>query len=233
MAAGKIAPEEAATAVAKTLDLDHTLVDLERPQRNGFPEMIYGAGKTPQQLVELFRRMSPLGSVLATRVSPEAAAAVVAALPEVAWNACARTLSYSTAAADGLGSVGIITAGTSDLAVAEEARITCEFLGCRPLLFQDVGVAGLHRLVSRLEEIRRLQVLIIIAGMEAALASVVGGLVAAPVIAVPTSAGCGTGAGGIAALLGMLNCCASGVTVVNIDNGFGAACAARRILAGT
>jgi NCAIR mutase (PurE)-related protein len=229
VAEGSLDIDTAAASLEGTLDLGHTMLDLSRPQRNGFPEIIYGAGKTPQQLVDIVGHLRRHSNVLATRVSEEGAKAVLKEVPQAEYYQTGRALVCRDFPVTESGEVGIITAGTSDLPIAEEARISCEMLGCRPTLIQDVGVAGIHRLFKRLEEIRRMDVLIIIAGMEGALASVIGGLVAAPIIAVPTSAGYGASFGGVSALLGMLTSCASGVSVVNIDNGFGAACAAGRI----
>lgn len=212
------------------VEMGHTMFDLHRQLRNGFPEVVYAEGKTPQQVADIFIRLRGRGSVLATRVSPEMAGVVRASCPEADYNPLGRTL----ALADGertfrAGEVGIVTAGTSDLPVAEEARVTCEMFGSRAWVVSDVGVAGVHRLFDRLEQLRRARVLIVVAGMEGALPSVVGGLVSQPLIAVPTSVGYGANLSGVTALLGMLTSCASGVTVVNIDNGFGAACAACRI----
>jgi NCAIR mutase (PurE)-related protein len=212
------------------VELGHTKVDLHRSLRNGFPEVVYAAGKTPEQVVEIFTRMREHGHVLATRVPPDMAGHVQAACPGVAYNPLARTLT----AVNGEihwheGEIAIVTAGTSDLPVAEEARVTCEMFGSRARVVSDVGVAGLHRLLDRLEVIRQARVLIVVAGMEGALASVIGGLVSQPIIAVPTSVGYGAALSGFTALCGMLTSCASGVTVVNIDNGFGAACAACKI----
>lgn len=211
-------------------DIGHTKIDLHRSLRNGFPEVIYGAGKTPEQIADIFTHMRGTGNILATRVSPEAAELVRSLFPDVTYNEQGRTLTHiGKEIVFGAGRVGIITAGTSDLAVAEEARTTCEMLGHRAGIIPDVGVAGIHRLLDRMDTIRKYTVLVVIAGMEGALASVVGGLVRQPVIAVPTSVGYGANFAGLSALLGMLTSCASGVTVVNIDNGFGAACAACRI----
>ena len=212
------------------LDIGHTKIDLHRSLRNGFPEVIYAEGKTPEQVADIFEQMRGRGNVLATRVSAAAAEQVLTRCPDARHNPLGRTLSCVR---DEIvyrdGEIAVITAGTSDLAVAEEARVTCEMLGSRAKILSDVGVAGIHRLFHRLEEIRDATVIIVVAGMEGALASVVGGLVAQPVIAVPTSVGYGASFSGISALLGMLTSCAAGVTVVNIDNGFGAACAACRI----
>ncbi len=212
------------------LDIGHTKIDLHRSLRNGFPEVIYAEGKTPEQVADIFQEMQRRGNVLATRVSATAAEQVTARCPDARYNPIGRTLTHIRDEIDyRAGEVAIITAGTSDLAVAEEARVTCGMLGSRAKILSDVGVAGIHRLFHRLEEIRDASVIIVVAGMEGALASVVGGLVAQPIIAVPTSVGYGANFSGISALLGMLTSCASGVTVVNIDNGFGAACAACRI----
>lgn len=213
-----------------SLDLGHTTLDLHRALRNGFPEVVYGEGKTPGQVAEIFSRLRDGGHVLATRVSPEMAGQVRTVCPEARYNALGRTL---TLAGDDTprraGEIAIVTAGTSDLPVAEEAKVTCEMLGSPAFVVSDVGVAGIHRLMERLADIRRARVIIVVAGMEGALASVVGGLVSQPIVAVPTSVGYGAAFSGLAALLGMLTSCASGVTVVNIDNGFGAACAACKI----
>lgn len=212
------------------LELGHTKIDLHRPLRNGFPEVIYAAGKTPEQVAEIFTRMGEHSHVLATRVTAEMAAHVQAVCPDVDYNPLGRTLAYVKGAIDWrAGEIGIVTAGTSDLPVAEEARVTCQMFGSRAIVLSDVGVAGIHRLFDRLTALRTVRVIIVVAGMEGALASVVGGLVSQPIIAVPTSVGYGAALSGFTALCGMLTSCASGVTVVNIDNGFGAACAACKI----
>lgn len=211
-------------------DLGHTVVDSHRALRNGFPEVIYGEGKTAEQVGDIFESMGRTGNVLATRVSEATAAHVSGRMADVSYAPLARTLTLVRREINYMPQqVGIITAGTSDLPIAEEARISCEMLGCHSFVLSDVGVAGIHRLFDRMERIRSASVLIVIAGMEGALASVVGGLVDQPVIAVPTSVGYGASFQGVAALLGMLTSCASGIPVVNIDNGFGAACAAHRI----
>ncbi len=211
-------------------DIGHTKIDHHRKLRNGFPEVIYGEGKTPEQVSEIFKHMQELNNVLATRVSADMATYVKSFNPDVIYNSLGRTLTYTGSKISyGKGKVGIITAGTSDLGVAEEAKVTCEMLGSKAFIISDVGVAGIHRLFDRMDQIREATVLIIIAGMEGALSSVIGGLVHQPIIAVPTSVGYGANFSGLSALLGMLTSCASGVTVVNIDNGFGAACAACKI----
>jgi NCAIR mutase (PurE)-related protein len=212
--------------------LGHTTVDHHRALRQGYPEVIYGEGKTTDQIVEVAQHIASRGDgVLATRLAPDAAAALVAAIPGIEHNVLARTayLPGREPAAAGSGSVCIVTAGTSDLPVAEEAAVTAAALGNAVVRVTDVGVAGLHRLLARRDELLSAAVLIVVAGMDGALPSVVGGIVARPVIAVPTSVGYGAAFGGIAPLLTMLNSCAAGVTVVNIDNGFGAAVAASRI----
>ncbi|WP_320173284.1 nickel pincer cofactor biosynthesis protein LarB [Maridesulfovibrio sp.] len=211
-------------------DIGHTKIDHHRSLRNGFPEVIYGAGKTPQQVGDIFEHMCGRNNVLATRVSLETAGHVTARFPHVEYNETANTLTCKSKKIEyNSGTVGIITAGTSDLDVAEEALVTCDMLGSRAAIISDIGVAGIHRMLDRIDEIRKFSVLIVIAGMEGALSSVIGGLVEQPIIAVPTSVGYGANFSGLSALLGMLTSCASGVTVVNIDNGFGAACAACKI----
>ena len=212
------------------LDLGHTKFDLHRPLRNGFPEVVYAEGKTPEQVGEIFCALAKETNILATRVSAETAAHVQAMCPDAQYNKLGRTLSLVREPVRVReGEIVIVTAGTSDLSVAEEARATCEMLGSRASVVSDVGVAGLHRLLEHLPKIRKARVVIVVAGMEGALASVIGGLVPQPIVAVPTSVGYGAAFSGISALLGMLTSCASGVTVVNIDNGFGAACAACKI----
>jgi hypothetical protein len=174
--------------------------------------------------------MGDRANILATRVSPETAAHVHAVCPDAEYTPLGRTLTLARKPIGYKeGRIAIVTAGTSDLPVAEEARVTCEMLGSRSSVISDVGVAGIHRLLDKLPEIRAARVVIVIAGMEGALASVIGGLVSQPIVAVPTSVGYGAAFSGLSALLGMLTSCASGVTVVNIDNGFGAACAACKI----
>ncbi|MGC1479499.1 MAG: nickel pincer cofactor biosynthesis protein LarB [Chthoniobacterales bacterium] len=207
-------------------------VDLSRRERCGRAEVIYCPGKTPDEVAEIAVQLRDAGEVmLATRVTPEQVAAVRVRLPEVTYHERARCLSLGEPVASGSRwSVGLLTAGTADLAVAEEAAVTLETFGQDVERFYDVGVAGLHRLLGQLDAVRNCGVLIVVAGMEGALPSVVAGLVDVPVIAVPTSVGYGANFGGLAALLGMLTSCGSKVTVVNIDNGFGAASAADAIL---
>lgn len=210
------------------LDLGHTSLDVQRELRCGHPEVVYGAGKTPAQLVEIATAaVARHGRVLVTRVAPQGAEALLAALPDALHNELARALSVDrTHRGPGEGRVLVLSAGTSDRPVAEEAVVTARSLGARVEARHDVGVAGLHRLLSHRSLILEARVLVVVAGMEGALPSVVGGLVERPVIAVPTSVGYGASFGGLAALLAMLNSCAAGVTVVNVDNGFGAGYAA-------
>jgi hypothetical protein len=211
-------------------DIGHTKIDWHRKLRNGFPEIIYAEGKTPGQVGEIFGHMRAHGNVLATRVAPETAKHVLSLFPDAQYDPLGRTLTHvREKLCLGRETIAIVTAGTSDLGVAQEARTTCHMLGSRAHIIADVGVAGIHRLLDRMEEIRKGTVLIVVAGMEGALASVIGGLVDKPIIAVPTSVGYGAHFSGLSALLGMLTSCASGISVVNIDNGFGAACAACRI----
>ena len=213
--------------------LDFACLDHHRALRTGFPEVVYGENKSAEQIVSILQRMLPHGHVvMATRVEEQKAAAVRHQLPDLAYHAQARLLvgnAVDPAASHGRGAILVISAGTSDIPVAEEAMLTARSLGNRVERLYDVGVAGIHRLMAHRELLAESAVLIVAAGMEGALPSVVGGLVDKPIIALPTSVGYGTGAGGIAALLGMLNSCAPGVAVVNIDNGFGAGCIASAI----
>jgi NCAIR mutase (PurE)-related protein len=206
-------------------------VDHHRALRLGFPEVVLCQGKTVEQIVAICTRLADTnGSFLATRADEVARSALRAVFPSADVNDLARTISVGVANAPKYsGTVLIATAGTGDIPVAEEAVVTARALGNPVEQLYDVGVAGIHRLLAETQTLGRASVLIVVAGMDGALASVVGGLVSIPVIAVPTSVGYGASFGGIAALLAMLNSCASGVTVVNIDNGFGAACAATRI----
>ena len=210
-------------------------LDFDRDRRTGFGETVYGPGKTPEQLAGIFAAFKGKGrAVLATRVSPEQAAALAAALPDTAYDPVSRTAvgTWRTRRRQKPleGTVAVLAAGTADMPVAEEAARTVEFFGGSTARYYDVGIAGLHRLLGVVDEVRKADVVIAAAGMEGALPSVVAGLVPAPVIALPTSVGYGCGAGGVAAVLAMLNSCAEGVTVVNVYNGFGAAVAACRIL---
>ncbi|MGL4398724.1 MAG: nickel pincer cofactor biosynthesis protein LarB [Luteolibacter sp.] len=208
----------------------HSTLDPGRLARQGFPEVVYCQSKTTPQIVENLRALAAAnGRAFGTRLQAERADEVRSALPEATYDPLGRTISIGNFPSAGIRSVAVISAGTSDLPVAAEAVGTLSFLGHSVVQFNDIGVAGIHRLHSRMDEIRLAQIVIVVAGMEGALPSVVGGLVATPVIAVPTSVGYGAAFEGLAALLGMLNSCASGLTVVNIDNGFGAAMAAHRI----
>ncbi len=212
-------------------DLGFARIDHHREIRTGYPEIVYCAGKTVEQVKEIFRVMSEReNNAVGTRASQEMYDAVKSIIPEAVYFKMARIISVQKKKPhppDSL--IAVITAGTSDMPVAEEAAVTAELLGNNVIRIYDAGVAGIHRLVDKLPEIRKCKVVIVIAGMEGALASVVGGLVDKPVIAVPTSVGYGANFGGISALLAMLTSCSSGVTVVNIDNGFGAAFSASMI----
>lgn len=206
----------------ETMD-DFATVDLHRRLRCGFPEVVYGQGKTPEQIVAILRRLDHHGDGgLVTRVSPDAASLLQSEFPHGTHNALGRTFRIPSHADPGprLGRVVVMTAGTADLPVAEEARVTAEAWNCDVSLMADVGVAGIHRLLNRLHELQGADAIVVAAGMEAALPSVVGGLVDCPLIAVPTSVGYGAHFNGLASLLGVLNTCASNVAVVNIDAGF-------------
>jgi len=205
-------------------DLKHTRVDHDRLDRNGAAEVIYGQGKTTAQIADIMRcLLEREQDVLVTRLDEEKTSGLMSDFPSAEYNAQARTLIIQTKAPSPPDTfISIVCAGTSDLAVAEEARVTAEFYGNTVKTVYDAGVAGLHRLIADLDTIREARIVVAVAGMEGALPSVVAGLVKAPVIAVPTSVGYGASFGGVAALLAMLNSCASGLSVVNIDNGFGA-----------
>jgi len=209
-------------------DLGFAKVDNHRALRCGLAEVIYCEGKTPDRIVRIAREILRQGSnLLATRTNSDVFERIRAADPKARWHEDARCVTVERKAAPPLkGSLLIVTGGTSDIPVAEEARVTAETMGARVKTIHDVGVAGIHRLLGHRKALNAADVLIVVAGMEGALASVVGGLVRRPVIAVPTSVGYGASFGGLAALLAMLNSCAAGVTVVNIDNGFGAGRAA-------
>ncbi len=212
-------------------DLGFARIDHHREIRTGYPEIIYCAGKTVEQVKEIFRVMSAMeNNVIGTRANKEMFEAVKTAVPEAVYFEIARIISFQKKKPEPPESrIAVITAGTSDMPVAEEAAVTAELLGNNVFRLYDAGVAGIHRLVDKLPDIRSCKVVIVIAGMEGALASVVGGLVDKPVIAVPTSVGYGASFGGISALLAMLTSCSTGVTVVNIDNGFGAGFSASMI----
>lgn len=225
---------EAVLERLKTLreeDLGFAKVDHHRVLRNGFPEVIFGQGKTREQVASIASRLAAAGStVLVTRTNKEVYQEVSALLPAAEFNELARTIVVPAGEIPPTGGkVAVLSAGTADLPVAEEAAVTAAVMGNEVERIYDVGVAGIHRLLGRVEVVRRADVVIVVAGMEGALASVVAGLVDRPVIAVPTSIGYGASFGGLAALLTMLNSCAAGIGVVNIDNGFGAAALATTI----
>lgn len=232
VADGSISPEQAALELKRSPfdNLGYARVDTHRPLRQGASEVIYGAGKTAQQISGIAQAMMDSGNhnILVTRLDQEKAAQVAQAVP-LDYHPMPRLGIIHPKPHPQVGSIVVATGGTSDMAVAEEAALTAEVLGNRVTRLYDVGVAGLHRLLSSLDELMQARVVIAVAGMEGALASVVGGLVDCPVIAVPTSVGYGASFGGLAALLAMLNSCASGCSVVNIDNGFGAGFLASRI----
>jgi len=212
-------------------DLGYARVDTHRATRTGDPEVVYGAGKTPQQTVDLLGTLHaahPDRAVLATRLPEDAAAAVLSAFPAVVLDPVARTAMLGPLPAP-VGTVCVVAAGTSDGPVAAEAAVTAAVYGAGVVRVDDVGVAGLHRLLAVRDQLAGADCLVVVAGMEGALPSVVGGLVGVPLVAVPTSVGYGASFGGLAALLAMLNSCAPGVTVVNIDNGFGAGVFAARV----
>jgi len=215
----------------RTLDLGYARLDLEREARTGDPEVVYAAGKTPGQVVESLQRLHeahPDRAVLATRLTEEAADLVRALLPEAQLDPVARCATLGPLPTPS-GHVVVVSAGTSDAPVAAEAALVAQVHGAGVELVQDVGVAGLHRLLEVRPTLESADCLVVVAGMEGALPSVVGGLVGVPIVAVPTSVGYGASFGGLAALLAMLNSCAPGVTVVNIDNGYGAGVFAARV----
>ncbi len=227
VSAGEIAPDDACARLRSMPfeDLGFAKVDHHRALRRGFPETVLAEPKTPEQVARIMQALaaeSPL--VIATRASAEQYAAVREALPEAVYHEQARIIRVGPLpeAAEDRAPIAVVTAGTSDIPVAEEAAVVAELAGCRVERVYDVGVAGIHRLLGHMEQLQRASAIVVAAGMEGALASVIGGLVETPVIAVPTSVGYGAAFEGLAALLGMLNSCASGVVVVNIDNGFGA-----------
>ncbi|MCX5861767.1 MAG: nickel pincer cofactor biosynthesis protein LarB [Deltaproteobacteria bacterium] len=231
---GQMTPSEGSRLLQdlQTEELAYASIDHHRAVRIGFPEVIYGESKTVDQIVGIFKSLEARqDTVLITRVDQEKAAAVLGHAPELHHNPIGRTLLFAKRPikTQGRGTVLIVCAGSSDLPVAEEAKVTAEALGNHVETLYDVGVAGIHRLLVHYQKLRSSSVIIAVAGMEGALPSVIGGLVDRPVIAVPTSIGYGVSFGGVSALLAMLNSCAPGVVVVNIDNGFGAAYAATLI----
>jgi NCAIR mutase (PurE)-related protein len=233
VADGKVSAEDAASSLRDLPfeDLGYAKIDHHRELRKGFPETIFCESKTPEQVVGIVDRMREYGSnVLGTRSTADITAAVKAAFPEAVHNELARCFTLTVNPPElQSGCIAVVCAGTSDMPVAEEAVVTCESLGNRVDKIYDIGVAGIHRLLKQRERLDSANVLIVCAGMEGALPTVVSGLVQRPVIGVPTSVGYGASFGGLSALLGMLNSCAAGMTVVNIDNGFGAAVAASTI----
>lgn len=234
---GTLSPEQASARLANLPfeDLDYAKIDHHRTLRSGLPEVIYAAGKSPAHTAEIFSRMAATGiDVLATRADEACAAAVLASVPDAHYHQQARAITLrQSASAEPVGHIAVLCAGTSDLHAAEEAAITAELFGTRVSRFYDVGVAGIHRLLAQRDSLATADAVIVCAGMEGALPSVVGGLVGVPVIAVPTSVGYGASFAGAAALLGMLNSCSPNVCVVNIDNGFGAAYTATLIARAT
>lgn len=204
-------------------NLGFAKIDHHRSLRDGFPEVVLGEGKTPEQIAAIAERLAERNDrVLVTRATPEAYAAVRAALPDARYHETARCITVERSPVERRAGVVVLSAGTADLPVAEEAVVTATMMGCDVARVFDVGVAGIHRLLDHLDLLQAANVVVVVAGMEGALPSVVGGLVGVPVIAVPTSVGYGASFDGLAALLTMLNSCAAGVAVVNIDNGFGA-----------
>ena len=230
----EISVDEAADMLklAPTKDLGYAVVDHQREMRNGGPEVIYGEGKTKEQILGIMKNMLENGTenILATRVNDEKYSYILNEIPDAKYNKDAKTVIVERNPLVKTGGIVLVaTGGTSDIPVAEEAAVTAEFLGNKVDRLYDVGVAGLHRLLSRIDRVETADVIIAVAGMEGALASVIGGLTDKPVIAVPTSVGYGANFNGLSSLLCMLNSCASGVVVVNIDNGFGAGYTANSI----
>jgi NCAIR mutase (PurE)-related protein len=211
-------------------DLGFAALDHHRTLRQGFPEVIFGEGKTPDQMKTIARSLLKRGGpLLATRVSPQAAKVLLKLDRRAVYHALARVVVVQQTPKESVGDVLVVTAGTSDIPVAEEAKLTAEIMGSRVEVVYDVGVAGVHRVLGHQDRLRRARVVVVVAGMDGALPSVIGGLVDCPVVAVPTSRGYGASFGGLAALLTMLNSCAAGVAVMNIDNGFGAGVFAHRV----
>ncbi len=234
--AGTMAPADAEARLLAELrgqpfeDLGFARVDHHRAVRQGFPEVVLGLGKTAGQIAQIAARIAARGApLLVTRVTPEAWEAVRAAVPGVQYHELARAITLPRDLPKATGTIVVASAGTSDLPVAEEAAVTAEIMGNDVVRIYDVGVAGIHRVLAERTRLETARVIVVVAGMEGALPSVVAGMVNVPVIAVPTSVGYGASFGGLAALLGMLNSCANGVAVVNIDNGFGAGCMASMI----
>jgi NCAIR mutase (PurE)-related protein len=234
--AGRLDPAEAGRRAEAVVgadpfeDLGFARVDHHRAARQGFPEVVYGEGKTPDQVARIARAIVERGhSLLVTRTTPAAFDAIRSAIPDARFHEAARIVERRVDGPRGRGVILVAAAGTSDLGVAEEAAVSAEVMGNDVDRLYDVGVAGIHRLLAERDRLAAARVIIAVAGMEGALASVIGGLVRVPVVAVPTSVGYGANFGGMTALLAMLNSCATGVSVVNIDNGFGAASVASAI----
>lgn len=218
----------------KYYDLNYAKLDTDREERTGFPEVVFCEGKPDEYLVGIYKRLIENdGRVFGTRASEHQYEVVKEAIPEVEYNKVSRILKYdpkkNVPDSDGIGLIAVCTGGTADIPVAEEAAETAEYFGGKVRRIYDVGVSGIHRVLSKADEIREANCVIVAAGMEGALASVIGGLVSNPVIAVPTSVGYGASMGGLSALLTMINSCANGITVVNIDNGYGAGYVATQI----
>ncbi|WP_347551308.1 nickel pincer cofactor biosynthesis protein LarB [Pseudalkalibacillus hwajinpoensis] len=223
---GSLGVDEAKTLLSSFEDIGFAKVDHQREDRTGFPEVVYGEGKTVAQMIDIIQSLKRnTNRVLATRISEEKAAKVMASVPDLDYNESARTLFWRHPDEPALlynGYIAVLCAGTSDLPVAEEAAVTAEAFGASVKRMYDVGVAGIHRLFHHLEDIENATVAITVAGMEGALTSVVGGLISNPIVAVPTSIGYGANFQGLSSLLSMLNACSPGISVMNIDNGFGA-----------
>lgn len=229
---GEISTEEAAERLRQEpfVDLDYAKLDTHREIRSGFPEVIFCSGKPDAYLREIYKKQMELnGEVLGTRAEPRQYERVREVIPEIQYNEVSRILKYERPDKKRIGKIAVATAGTADIPVAEEAAETAEFFGSRVERLYDVGVSGIHRLLSRLNVLQTANCVVAVAGMEGALASVIGGLVSCPVIAVPTSVGYGASMHGLSALLTMINSCANGVAVVNIDNGYGAGYTATQI----
>ncbi|WP_270181152.1 nickel pincer cofactor biosynthesis protein LarB [Alkalihalobacillus sp. CinArs1] len=223
---GSLGVEDAKSLLSKFEDIGFAKVDHQREERTGFPEVVYGEGKTPEHMVEILSSLKRhTNRVLATRISPDKAAFVMEQVEDLTYNEAARTLYWKHPDEPEVlygGYIAVVCAGTSDLPVAEEAAVTVEAFGASVKRIYDVGVAGIHRLFHHLDEIENATVAITVAGMEGALTSVVGGLISNPIVAVPTSIGYGANFQGLSSLLSMLNACSPGISVMNIDNGFGA-----------
>jgi NCAIR mutase (PurE)-related protein len=228
---GSVSVDSAMEKLAKLpfADLGHTLVDHHRTLRTGFPEVIFGESKTVPQITAIIKELATTGeNVLVTRVKEDKAQKICSTIPDAVYHkeAASVVIGHADVKIKGVGKIVIVTAGTSDIPIAKEAELVAKLSGNETVMVNDVGVAGVHRLFHRLDLLRSATVIIVVAGMEGTLPSVIGGLVACPVIAVPSSVGYGANFNGVTALLGMLSSCTSGITVVNIDNGFGAGYAA-------